>query len=110
MLAVLVSRYHLDAHRVEELRDGTLLDLLERVDAFRRAPRFEQFVLACEADARGRKGLENRDYPQADHLRRARAAAASVSLEPAELDGLDGRQIAEKLRRVRLAALAPIRK
>ena len=51
-----------------ELRDGTLLDLLERLDAFRRPARFEQFVLACEADARGRKGLENRDYPQADHL------------------------------------------
>jgi tRNA nucleotidyltransferase (CCA-adding enzyme) len=108
-LAVLVSRYHLEAHRVEELRDSTLLDLLEHVDAFRRAARFEQFVLACEADARGRKGLENRDYPQADHLRRARAAAAKVTLEPAERDGLDGQQIAEKLRRARLAALAQLR-
>ena len=109
-LAVLVSRYHLDAHRVAELRDSTLLDLLEQVDAFRRAARFEQFVLACEADARGRKGLENRDYPQADHLRRARAAAAGVTLEPVERDGLNGPQIAEKLRRARLAALAQLRK
>lgn len=109
-LAVLVSRYHLEVHRVAELRDGTLLDLLEHVDAFRRAARFEQFVLACEADARGRKGLEDRDYPQADHLRRARAAAASVTLEPAQRDGLDGRQIAEKLRKARLAALAQLRK
>lgn len=108
-LAVLVSRYHLEVHRVAELRDGTLLDLLEHVDAFRRAARFEQFVLACEADARGRKGLEDRDYPQADHLRRARAAAASVTLEPAQRDGLDGRQIAEKLRKARLAALAQLR-
>ena len=64
---MLVSRYHLDAHRVAELRDSTLLELLERLDAFRRPARFEQFVLACEADARGRKGLENRDYPQADY-------------------------------------------
>ena len=67
-LAVLVSRYHLDAHRVTELRDNTLLELLERLDAFRRPARFEQWVLACEADARGRKGLENREYPQADLL------------------------------------------
>src|SRR5215207_8982873 len=81
-LGVLVSRYHLEAHRVEELRTGTLLDLLEHTDAFRRPARFEQFVLACEADARGRKGLENRDYPQAEHLRRARAAAAGVTLDP----------------------------
>ncbi|HJY36523.1 MAG TPA: multifunctional CCA addition/repair protein, partial [Steroidobacteraceae bacterium] len=48
-LAALVSRYHLEAHRVDELRTGTLLDLLERLDAFRRPDRFEQWVLACEA-------------------------------------------------------------
>ncbi len=109
-LAVLVSRYHLDAHRVTELRDNTLLELLERLDAFRRPARFEQWVLACEADARGRKGLENRDYPQADHLRRARDAAANVTLDPAERDGLEGPQIAEKLRKARLAALASQRR
>jgi len=109
-LAVLVSRYHLDAHRVTELRDTTLLELLERLDAFRRAARFEQWVLACEADARGRKGLENRDYSQADYLRRARKAAASVTLDATELDGLDGPKIAEKLRKARLAALASQRR
>ena len=109
-LAVLVSRYHLDAHRVTELRDSTLLDLLERLDAFRRAPRFEQWVLACEADARGRKGLENRDYPQTDHLRRARDIAAKVTLDPAEREGLDGQKIAEKLRKTRLTALASQRR
>jgi tRNA nucleotidyltransferase (CCA-adding enzyme) len=109
-LAVLVSRYHLEAHRVEELRTGTLLDLLERLDAFRRPERFEQFILACEADARGRKGLENREYPQADRLRLARKAAAGVSLAPAERDGLSGQQIAEKLRQLRLAALVLVQK
>jgi tRNA nucleotidyltransferase (CCA-adding enzyme) len=109
-LAVLVSRYHLDAHRATELRDTTLLELLERLDAFRRAARFEQWVLACEADARGRKGLENRDYSQADYLRRARKAAASVTLDATELDGLYGPKIAEKLRKARLAALASQRR
>jgi tRNA nucleotidyltransferase (CCA-adding enzyme) len=109
-LAVLVSRYHLDAHRATELRDTTLLELLERLDAFRRAARFEQWVLACEADARGRKGLENREYSQADYLRRARKAAASVTLDATELDGLDGPKIAEKLRKARLAALASQRR
>ncbi|HKU13876.1 MAG TPA: multifunctional CCA addition/repair protein [Steroidobacteraceae bacterium] len=108
-LAALVSRYHLNAHRVADLRDTTLLDMLEHLDAFRRPARFEQFVLACEADARGRKGLENRDYPQADLLRRARAAAAGVTLDPAEREGLDGQQIAEKIRKARLAALSQAR-
>jgi tRNA nucleotidyltransferase (CCA-adding enzyme) len=107
-LAVLVSRYHLDAHRVTELRDGSLLVLLERLDAFRRPERFEQWVQACEADARGRKGLENRDYPQADHLRRARAAAAGAMLAPEEREGLDGQQIAAKIRSARLAAMAQL--
>lgn len=107
-LAVLVSRYHLDAHRVTELRDTTLLELLERLDAFRRAARFEQWVLACEADARGRKGLENRDYPQAAYLRQARAAAANATLDPTEREGLGGQQIAQKLRKARLAALAKL--
>jgi tRNA nucleotidyltransferase (CCA-adding enzyme) len=109
-LAVLVSRYHLDAHRVTELRDSTLLDLLERLDAFRRPARFEQWVLACEADARGRKGLENRDYQQADHLRRARDVVAKVTLDPAEREGLEGPKIAEKLRQARLAALVSQRR
>ena len=109
-LAVLVARYHLDAHRVTELRDNTLLELLERLDAFRRPARFEQWVLACEADARGRKGLEDREYPQADHLRRARDTVAQVTLDPAERDGLDGPKIAEKLRQARLAALTSQRR
>ncbi|MGH8185881.1 MAG: multifunctional CCA addition/repair protein [Steroidobacteraceae bacterium] len=108
-LAVLVARYHLNAHRVAELRETTLLDLLEHVDAFRRPERFEQFVLACEADARGRKGLEDRDYPQADYLRRARSVAAAVPLDPAAREGLNGVQIAQRLRQLRVEALAQLR-
>ncbi|MDH5239995.1 MAG: multifunctional CCA tRNA nucleotidyl transferase/2'3'-cyclic phosphodiesterase/2'nucleotidase/phosphatase, partial [Gammaproteobacteria bacterium] len=38
----------------------------------------EQFLIACEADARGRSGLEDRDYPQAELFRRAFAAAMTV--------------------------------
>jgi tRNA nucleotidyltransferase (CCA-adding enzyme) len=104
-LAVLVAQYHLHVHRVQELRASTLVDLLGNLDAFRRAARFEQFVLACEADARGRKGLEDRSYPQADHLRRARALAAAVTLDDAARDGLEGEQIRVALRRRRISAL-----
>jgi tRNA nucleotidyltransferase (CCA-adding enzyme) len=45
------------------------LKLLQKVDAFRRPDRFEQFLLACEADARGRTGFENEPYKQAEYLR-----------------------------------------
>lgn len=109
-LAVLVGRHHLLAHKIAELRDTTLLDLIEKLDAFRRPERFEQFVLACEADARGRKGLENRDYPQAEILRRAFQAAAVVKLDEQARAGLDGPQIAARLRQERLAQISAARR
>jgi tRNA nucleotidyltransferase (CCA-adding enzyme) len=105
-LGVLVSRFHLHAHRAEELRASTLLDLFESLDAFRRPDRFRQFVLACEADARGRKGLEDRDYPQAARLREAYERVAAVKLDAEARAGLEGPQIAELLRRARIAALS----
>lgn len=104
-LGVLVSRYHLHMHKIAELRPSTLLELLESLDAFRRPARFEQFVLACEADARGRKGLEERDYPQAEYLRRVRQVAANATLNEAERADLQGFEIAQRLRDKRIRAL-----
>ncbi|MGI9247408.1 MAG: multifunctional CCA addition/repair protein [Woeseiaceae bacterium] len=77
-VALLVSEFHTHCHRALELRAKTILKVLEKTDAFRRPDRFEQFLLTCEADARGRAGLENRKYPQADHFRGAYAAAAAI--------------------------------
>jgi len=104
-LAVLVGRHHLLAHRLSELRPGTVLDLLEHTDALRRPQRFEQFILACEADARGRKGLEQREYPQAQWLREARQRVAGIALEESVRAGLTGPEIGERLRQARLEAL-----
>ncbi len=77
-LALIAAEFHTHCHRAFELRDTTMLKVLERADAFRRPERFEKFLLACEADARGRKGLEDRDYVQADLMRAAFRAAAGV--------------------------------
>jgi len=77
-LALITAEFHTHCHRAQELRAKTILKLLEKTDAFRRPQRFEQFLLTCEADARGRTGYENREYPQADFLRAAFAAASSV--------------------------------
>jgi tRNA nucleotidyltransferase (CCA-adding enzyme) len=104
-LAVLVGRHHLVMHKAMEIKPGTLLDLLGHLDAFRRPERVEQFIRACEADARGRKGLEDRDYPQADRVRRAFAAARAVSLTPEQREGLTGEQIAQRMREARIAAI-----
>jgi tRNA nucleotidyltransferase (CCA-adding enzyme) len=104
-LAVLVSRYHLHYHRAPELRTTTLLKTLEQLDAFRRPERFELFLLACEADARGRPGYEQRDFPQGDIFRQAFRAAAAVDARQFASPDRDGKAIAEALRRARNSAI-----
>ena len=79
-LASLVSRFHTHCHQALALRPDTLLKLFESLDAFRRADRFEKFLLVCEADARGRLGLEEEPYPQADYLRQAFSVVADLSV------------------------------
>jgi tRNA nucleotidyltransferase (CCA-adding enzyme) len=104
-VAVLAARHHGVIHRAEELRPATIVDLLEAADALRRPARFEQLLLACEADARGRTGLEERPYPQAQRLRRARASAAQVVPGPDELARFKGAELAAQLHQRRVEAV-----
>jgi tRNA nucleotidyltransferase (CCA-adding enzyme) len=104
-LALITARYHGDAHRAAELRATTVLKLLEATDAFRRPERFEQFLLACEADARGRQGHENDPYPQGDLLREALQVCSSIDNRAIAAAGFKGEAFAEELRRERVAAL-----
>ncbi len=107
-LALIVSEFHTHCHRALELRDKTVLKVLERADAFRRPERFEKFLIACEADARGRKGLEDRDYPQADMLRAAFKAAREVDAGAIAAESRPDR-IAEDLRGARISAIRAAR-
>ena len=108
-LAVLAGRYHTRVHRAGELKAATLLTLLENCDALRRPERFAELLLACEADARGRTGLESAPYPQVAYLQQVRAAAAAVALTEEERRGLKGAEIGAELRRRRLEAIAAAR-
>jgi tRNA nucleotidyltransferase (CCA-adding enzyme) len=108
-LGLLVAEYHTHCHRALELRDDTVVKLFEKVDAFRRTERFEKFLLACEADARGRTGLEDRDYPQATHLREAFAAASAVDAGSIAAD-MDDRKIPQAIRGARVSAVREVRK
>jgi tRNA nucleotidyltransferase (CCA-adding enzyme) len=96
-LAVIVARYHGIVHRAFELRSGTVLEFLERADAFRRPERFAQALLACEADSRGRTGLENVPYPQRPYLQAARDAAAAIKPSQEDIASCTGAKIAERL-------------
>ena len=108
-LARLAARFHTHVHRAAELRSATLLELFETADAFRRPERFALLLEACECDARGRLGLENRDYPQRARVERALAAATAAQLPEAERSRLSGPQIGAALRRARLAAIEALR-
>ena len=103
-LGQLVAEYHTKCHRAFELRPGTLLKLLDATDAFRRPERFENFLITCEADARGRRGLEDREYPQADYLRGAKEAAEAIDAGGIAKQHA-GRDIGAAIRRERLRAL-----
>ncbi|MBD0704627.1 MAG: multifunctional CCA addition/repair protein [Pseudomonas rhizophila] len=104
-LALLVGQYHTHGHRALELKASTLLELLQSFDVYRRPQRFEEFIAACEMDARGRKGLESRSYPQADYLRGAAAAARAVAVQPLLEKGFKGPELGEAIKRERLRAL-----
>lgn len=77
-LSRLVCEHHTKLHRVKELKPATVLKLLESLDAFRRPERLDKFLLACEADARGRTALETRDYPQNAYLKTLLLSASAI--------------------------------
>lgn len=101
-LALMVAQWHTHCHRAMELKPATVLKVLQSNDAFRRPERFHQFLVCCEADARGRTGFENRDYPQADFFRRALTAAQQIDLAPLREQGLTGQAFGDAIARLRL--------
>lgn len=105
-LGVLVSRYHTRCHRATTHEAEDLFQTLELTDALRRPERFELFLLACEADARGRLGLEQREYPQPRILRRALNAAKAVDVKALVAAHADPQTLAPAIREARIAAVA----
>jgi len=109
-LGVIVARYHGIVHHAFELKPKTILEFMERADAFRRPERFAQALLACEADSRGRTGLETVPYPQREYLQAARAAAAAIKPSPEEVATLAGEKIAQRVHQRRVEAIAGLHK
>lgn len=103
-LALMTARYHGDVHRAQQLRPNTILKMLEATDAMRRPERFEQFLQACECDARGRPGFETCDYPAADYLHTALAAAQGVDAGAIAQRGATT-DIGDRIRAARLHAI-----
>ena len=109
-LAVIVTRYHLRYHRAAEMRNDTFLETLEKLDAFRRPKRFEQFLIACEADSRGRTGFEDSEFNQPKIFHEAFAAATTIDAKPFIDQGLQGTDIADAIKKARIKAIKRARK
>jgi tRNA nucleotidyltransferase (CCA-adding enzyme) len=107
--ALVGCREHLNVHRLDELRDATVLTLIERCDGIRRPPRIARLGLLCEADKRGRAGLTEVDYPPRGRLDALHAAVLAVQARDLDLQGLQGPAIAERLRQARVAAITALR-
>ena len=107
-LALAVCKEHLKCHQAFNLKPGTLWRLLQRLDVLRRPERVEAFVQACECDSRGRLGLEDRAYPQAQYILDAMQTVRAIKAQdlPADIQGPD---IGEMLIERRIQALGQLK-
>lgn len=104
-LAMLVSEHHLRCHKLLEMKPKSILKLLEALDGIRRPERVHHFAQACEADARGRLGLEERDYSQSELLVKCNDVSKNVDIKPLLDEGYQGLKLAEQIRRLRLGGI-----
>ncbi|EJL6618307.1 multifunctional CCA addition/repair protein [Vibrio cholerae] len=104
-LALAVCAQHSNIHRADELKPGTKLKVLGLLDVWRKPERLEQVLLCCEADHRGRLGLESEPYPQREIFLRAYQAALGVEVQAVIADGFQGKQIKEELDKRRVSAI-----
>jgi len=109
-LAEQVAREHGNVHRSGDLGAAALMRLLERCDALRRPARFDELLLACECDARGRLGMQDDPYPQRTRLQRVLALALGIDAravaEDAAARGLEGPAVGDAIRAARIQAIA----
>lgn len=105
-LAMVVTEFHLLCHKAFELKPETILKLLKAIGALKSSSRLDDFLTCCEADARGRTGFENRDYPSSAYLRQAREIVIKTDIADLVEAGISGAEIGQQLSLRQTAALA----
>jgi tRNA nucleotidyltransferase (CCA-adding enzyme) len=108
-LALAVTEYHLMCHKALQLKPELILALLKGVGALKSSDKLNDFICCCEADARGRTGFEDRDYPSAGYLRAALAAITDISIADLVASGTDGAEIGRQLTLRRIACIAELK-
>ncbi len=109
-LSVLTARYHLRVHEALNLKPATLVKLMQALDVIRKPERYEHFLLACEADSRGRLGLEDRPLPELAFLREAADVFRKVDSAAIAANTENKAEIPEALRLARITAIRQWRK
>ncbi|TRY31828.1 multifunctional CCA addition/repair protein [Aliiglaciecola sp. M165] len=109
-LAVLMSEFHSHVHRAFELKPSTILNMLNRCDAWRKPQRYQDMLTTCKADARGRTGFEHIAYEQADYLLETLDVAQRVDVQEIVSDGFKGKDIKIKLDEKRTQAIAELKR
>jgi len=104
-LAEKVMEFHTHCHRVQELKASTVQTLLESIGAFRQVEKLDDFLLACEADSRGRLGLEENEYPQAAWLKAAYLVANKVNAKEFIEQGFSGAEIGKAISSKRIEVI-----
>jgi len=108
-LALKVCEHHLHCHKAFQLKTSTLLNLFNQLDLWRKPEEFDDFIIACLADFRGRLDFENRPYPQAQYLRDVANAARKVTARVFVEQGLKGIAIKEAINEARFNAIKKIK-
>ena len=103
-LALLAGRYHGLCAKAFQLKPTTLVKCLKKIDVFRKPERFEQFLIACEANFRGRPGYEDQPYPQSDFLRQLAKAIKQVDIQSLVAKGLSAFDLPLAIYQMRVAA------
>ncbi len=104
-LALIMAKQHGNIHRAAELRPSTIVRLLQSADAFRKPQRFTRLLQACESDARGRLGMNERPYPQAQRMLAAFSAAAAVDAGAIAEHLAEPTRIKDAIQRARVSAV-----
>jgi tRNA nucleotidyltransferase (CCA-adding enzyme) len=111
-LAESVMRYHLNCHRAFELKASTIVDMLQALKVLKpsREPLLDQFLTACLADVRGRKGMEEAEYPQMDYLKSVYLELQKIDAKRLVEKGLEGAAIGLELRRMRIVIAEEVKR
>ncbi|MFT6834607.1 MAG: tRNA nucleotidyltransferase (CCA-adding enzyme), partial [Francisellaceae bacterium] len=108
-LAVKVTQYHLHCHTAFQLRSKTIMALINNLDGLRNPETFENYIIVCEADAKGRKGFENNSYPQADYLRECLQCCQSINTKALVDQGLKGKNLGDAIQEKQVNAISNIK-